>query len=82
MADHENPLQAAQPDLHRISQAYRTIAEESEKLSNLPAIDAGNAILVAVQQLSREVREGFASLRVQMRVMYVSSFLNLFIVVC
>lgn len=81
MAAHENPLQA-QPDLHRFSQAYRTIAEESEKLSNLPAVDAGNAILVALQELTREVRVGFGSVRVQIRVMFIPLFLNLFIVAC
>ena len=80
MAENENPLQA-QPDLHRFSQAYRTIAEESEKLSNLPAIDAGHALVVAVQQLTRDVREGFASLRIQIRVMCASLLLNLISVI-
>ncbi len=88
MAEPRNPLEA-QPDLHRFSQAYRTIAEESEKLPNLPAIDAGHGLLIAIQTLTREVREGFASVReefasvrVQMRTMYACFYLNLFIAIC
>ncbi|RMZ89926.1 hypothetical protein DV736_g2856, partial [Chaetothyriales sp. CBS 134916] len=59
--DDENPPDN-QPDFERISEAHLTLYEEASKFPNLPAMDNGRALLNAIQDLTREVRQGFAKM--------------------
>jgi hypothetical protein len=44
-----------QPDPDRIYRSFRTLTDEFEKLPNIPAFDAGNAILRALEQLTTKL---------------------------
>lgn len=49
-----------QPDFNLLSLAFRTAADETQKLANLPAIAGGQRLLLEIQQMRRETREQYA----------------------
>ncbi|KIW75490.1 hypothetical protein Z517_10231 [Fonsecaea pedrosoi CBS 271.37] len=51
-----------QADFNLLHHAFRTAADEIEKLPNLPAIAGGERILAEIQQMRNETREQFARL--------------------
>ncbi|OCT51132.1 hypothetical protein CLCR_09115 [Cladophialophora carrionii] len=53
---------APQADSSLLSHAFRTAADEIEKLPNLPAIAGGDRILAEIQQMRNETREQLARL--------------------
>jgi hypothetical protein len=44
-----------QPDFEVIAQSHRDLASELTKCGNIPAFDAGRAILAAIQEVKDEI---------------------------
>ena len=57
MADPAHPPPGPQPDLALISQCHHQLSEEPNKYQNLPALDNGNAIILALDRLDRKLDE-------------------------
>ena len=64
------------PDFHEVARCLGSLSTQFARVANLPAVDSGTAVLTALDtlvdrldNLQREMREGFARLENQQREM-------------